>query len=75
MTDFSPYAYMVFLDGRHIKNCLAVDLKKGTVKYYELDREGNIQMEGSRAKIITAKGKIEVKSIVELIREQSGIND
>jgi hypothetical protein len=61
--------YMVFLDGKLIKNCLEYDRQRGYVKYYELEQNGNIIMEDLKAQIIIAKGKVEIKSIVELIAE------
>lgn len=65
----SSYTYIVLLDGKPIKNCLEYDAEEGFVKYYELDSEGKILMEDSKAKINTVWGKVEIKSMVDLITE------
>ena len=61
--------HQVFLDGKPVKNCLDFDLKRGMVKYYEVDRDGRIVMEGPAVKIFTGRGRVEVKSFADLIKE------
>lgn len=65
----SSYNHIVFLNGKPIKNCLEYDAADGFVKYYELDANGNILMEDSKAKIMTVRGKVEIKTMVDLIVE------
>jgi hypothetical protein len=69
MSYHPTYDYAVFLDGKPIKNCLTFDEEQGYVKYYELDVNGNIQMDGSKVKIMIARGKVEKRSMMELIEK------